>query len=316
MPHPFDRQRFLHWDNLVYRNEVKRILDLLFDCDCGEGDITTQMLLSKNGCIIVNANIIAKEVGIFAGGEEIKNWLSSNKLTKELKVVLKKCDGNRLKKGQEIFRITGSIEKILLVERTILNVLQRLSGIATLTNLFVQVAKPIFVTATRKTFWGMLDKKAVALGGGLTHRLNLSDAILIKENHLAGLERAGSNNTIGDAIGNAWKKVSKDSFLEIEVENRAEAVEAAKQLQLLKTWHGKKFPPAIIMLDNFTPKEISFTIDLIQRLNLAQGIFFEASGGINLKNIRHYKKTGVHTLSIGAITHSAKGLDMSLEFDI
>ncbi|MBN1258358.1 nicotinate-nucleotide diphosphorylase (carboxylating), partial [Candidatus Peregrinibacteria bacterium] len=175
--------------------------------------------------------------------------------------------------------------------------LQRMSGVATATNrLASKLPKNIKLLATRKTFWGLLDKRAVALGGGLTHRLHLFDAILIKDNHLA------LQSDVEAGLKRALKLSSKVCFVEIELQNPS----AVRELLALKLKWPKNF---VVMLDNFKPADVKKTAPLLARA----GIAVEISGGINGKNIKFYCLPGVSVISVGAITNKAPALDISLE---
>ena len=305
----WDRKSFFETEE--YPSYAKNLINEKIKEDIDKGDITTNSLIDENKEI--KAHIIAREDGIVAGIEEISLIL------KEEVTVIKK-DGSEVKNGDIILEINGNARKILAYERTILNILQRMSGIATLTYNTQKLAD-CFIAGTRKTL-SLLDKKAVSVGQGLTHRLNLNDLILIKDNHLKIL-----GNNIGEALELAVKNTEiKD--IEIEVKNEEEALEAAETITKLKS--EKLFA---IMFDNMTPMEIKSTITKINNIlknnttiiknsinnNLKNNnetekiILVEASGGINKNNIEEYSKTGVDIISLGFLTHSAKALDLSLE---
>ena len=222
-----------------------------------------------------------------------------------------KKDGASVKKGEVILEITGNARDILGYERTLLNILQRMCGIATATfNVKKLVKGRCSIAATRKTLLHLIDKKAVSIGKGLTHRLDLSDFILIKDNHLAVL-----GNNIRMAIELSDRN-SKTKHIEIEVKNKKEALEAARAIKKIKS--KKLFA---IMFDNMEPSMIKTTIIKINNILKNKNndkknkriILFEASGGINPKNIAEYSKTGVDVVSLGFLTHSVKAFDMSLD---
>lgn len=273
----FNQKEKLTLKNKKYKNQVKWFTDFMLTEDLGEtGDVTSDTILKTNP--IVKAEIITKENGIIAGLEETK-WLCTKY---KIHVTKYKNDGTGVKKGEKIMQIKGKIKDILKLERTILNILQRMSGIATQTNKLVTKNSPL-LCPTRKTQWGLLDKKAVILGGGGTHRLGLYDWILIKDNHLKQVTSY---------------KLQVTSFYEIECKTEKQVFEFAKQ------------NPCAIMLDNMKPKQIT---KIKQKLNKNYPeIIIEASGGINEKNIREYQKTGVDIISMGNLTHSTKVLDLSL----
>ena len=260
--------------------------------DAGKGDMTTRHFVSNSGRTI-QAIVVAKESGVFAGLTEAEWFLK--KLG--IKTVRKTSDGSPVRKGQEVMRLSGRADKILAAERTLLNLLQRMSGIATATRKLASKLPPtIKLLATRKTFWGLLDKRAVALGGGYTHRLNLSDAILIKDNHLA------LQKDVGVGLKRAIRQSSKVRFVEIELDSMAKV----RQLLALKFKWLKNF---VVMLDNFKPADVKKAAPLFRRA----GLFVEVSGGINEKNIKSYCLPGVSTISVGAITNKAPALDISLD---
>jgi len=191
--------------------------------------------------------------------------------------------------------VTGDARRILMCERTALNLLTRMSGIATQTNQLVKkIPNKTKLYATRKTAPGLryFDKEAVEIGGGKKHRLRLDEMVMIKDNHIA------INNSLESLIKKAKKKYKK---FEVEVENIPDMILAAKS------------GASIIMLDNFTPVQIKKAITVLKNEKLRSGVLLEASGGINSKNISKYGETGVDIISVGSITNSVKGIDMSLE---
>ncbi|HID71764.1 MAG TPA: carboxylating nicotinate-nucleotide diphosphorylase [Thermoplasmata archaeon] len=266
--------------------------------DSGFGDITTQALLAEIGKDKkAKAEIVFKESGVVAGVEEACmifkyygiNWKSLKK------------DGERVQKGEVVLELEGKAESILLVERTVLNLLGRMSGIATATARVVEKVRKkgsnVLIAATRKTAPGLgyLDKKAVVLGGGDSHRFGLFDAVLLKENHLelsGGVERA---------LKIAKKRTSFTKKIEIEVENEEDALSAAK--------NGAD----IIMLDNFEPKKAKKLYKKLKKMRA--DVVVEISGGINEDNIEKYVECG-DVISMGCLTHSVKSLDVSLYLHI
>ncbi|OGK20082.1 nicotinate-nucleotide diphosphorylase (carboxylating) [Candidatus Roizmanbacteria bacterium RIFCSPHIGHO2_02_FULL_37_13b] len=271
-----------------------KLFDSLVDFDDVKSDITSRILSFglKRGI----AKIIFNESGLLAGMEEIKYYIEKRT---EIKFINELQDGSKINKGICICELHGSLQEILKYERLILNVLQRLSGIATQTNKLVTKSFSMRIAATRKTHWGWLDKKAVSIGGGLTHRLSLADGILVKDNHidLLSKERKKAIKMILDSC--------RGKLIEIEVESSDEAIFA------LDEWHYLyALKPIIIMLDNFSIQDANKTIMKIKSNN----IVIELSGGINKQNIAKYKQTEADVISIGALTHSATALDMSLQF--
>jgi len=265
----------------------KKFIEMLIE----EGtDVTTKFTPQKK----VTAKIIAKKDGTTAGFYELKILFETFKID----VLQAVKDGENFKDGDTLFVLEGNSHKILNVERTALDIFSRMCGIATMTNKFCRIAKKINpnirIAATRKTtpLFRYFEKRAVEIGGGDTHRMDLEDNILIKNNHLTLFR-----NNIENALKAAKKSASFTNKIEIEVRNKEDALEAANYAE-------------IIMFDNMSYSEIDGAIKEIRAKN--NKLLFEASGRINLNNIRDYAKTGVDVLSIGALTHSAKQIDMSL----
>ena len=289
----WDRKNKLSVKNKEYKDFVQKIFYFLLEEDVKSGDITTNSLIKKNKKIF--ALIVAKEEGIIAGLEEFSS------INKDLKLKFLKKDGNKIKSGEKILEIKGNAEKILERERVSLNLLQRMSGIATITNrLSKKAGNKIRLAATRKTLWGLLDKKAVSIGGGLTHRLNLNDGIIIKENHIKIL-----NYNIKGILSNVK---NKSKYIEIEVEKSGKALDAAKAIRQLKS--NNLFA---IMFDKIPPEDIKSIIGKFKSQNIYDNILFEASGNINENNLIGYIDCGADIISMGSITNSAKIIDMSLE---
>jgi len=263
--------------------------------DVGQADITTALVVSER--IKAEAEVIAKETGIAAGIEEATILLESLGLKTHVLVT----DGERIRKGQVLMSIPGDARTILSAERTLLNILSRMSGIATGTRKLVEILQKDKLTTkiacTRKTAPGLLyfDKKGVLLGGGDPHRFHLDDMILIKDNHVA---LAGS---LEKAVKTVREKASFSKKIEVEVTRAEDALVAAK------------IGADIIMLDNFSPKQIEDAIRLLKKEGLFGKVLLEASGGITSENILEFARTGVDIVSLGEITASPKALDISLE---
>lgn len=257
-------------------------------------DLTTKSLFTKNPN--ANSRIITRQKIIVAGLEEI-GYLIKTFTKLEAKFLCK--DGDSLEKGQEMLQITGDVKQLLSFERVIINILQRMSGIATETKNIIDAVhadKP-FIAATRKTHWGLLDKKAVAMGGGLTHRLNLSDGILVKDNHLMFM-------TAPETLQQLVQTVHK-TLIEIEVEDEENLKQLVELFKQTKTDNVLG-----ILLDNFSPQE---TQNALSAITPQENIIYEASGGITKENIAAWAQAGVDIISLGALTHSAKAADLSLE---
>jgi nicotinate-nucleotide pyrophosphorylase (carboxylating) len=276
--------------------QVEQLIDQALAEDLGQGDVTTEALIPKaqQG----RASIVAKARGIIAGVEVAKQVFL--KADPELKLAILIEDGAEVKPGDIITKIEGRVASILKAERIALNFLQRLSGIASETGHYVQAVKglPVQITDTRKTTPGLrtLEKYAVRVGGGKNHRMHLGDGILIKDNHLAALCHQGLS--IKEIVTKARQKASPKLKIEVEVKTPQEAVEAAEA------------GADIIMLDNIGLEDMRQAVQLIRGRAL-----IEASGGITLDRVRAVAETGVDLISIGALTHSAKALDISLELD-
>ena len=263
--------------------------------DIGQGDITTALIVPAEST--AEAEVIAKESGVVAGIEEGKILLESL----GLKVHTSVKDGEKIRDRQVLMRISGDAKTILSAERTFINILSRMSGIATATRKLTEKIRKAElktrIACTRKTAPGLLyfDKKAVSIGGGDSHRLHLDDMILIKDNHIA---MAGS---VEEAVKKVREKASFSKKIEVEVETVEDVLAAAKA------------EVDIIMLDNFSPKQIEKAIRLLKKAGFLGRILLEASGGITTQNILVFASTGIDIVSLGELTDSVKALDVSLE---
>ena len=276
--------------------QIDTIIDIALREDTGHGDITSETLIPQD--LSGRAELTVKEKGVLAGIEITRRVF--HRIDGSLVIDILIEDGTAVEAGDIIGTVTGSVISILKAERVALNFLQRLSGIATTTAQFVAEVSglPTRILDTRKTTPGlrMLEKYAVRMGGGHNHRLHLGDSILIKDNHIAALRAMGMN--LKDIVAKARHDTSDGITIEVEVTNTKEALEA------LKAGAG------IIMLDNMTPNEMR------QVVNLVEGqVKIEASGGITLENVHQIAMTGVDSVSIGALTHSFKSLDISLKLE-
>jgi len=290
--------------------QIEEIIDRALAEDLGKGDVTTEALISgdQRGA----GFIVAKKEGILAGIGVAKQVF--HQVDPELKVEILLEDGARVKPGSRVAKVSGNIASILKAERVALNFLQHLSGIASETNRYVEAVKglPVRIMDTRKTTPGLrsLEKYAVRVGGGENHRMNLSDGILIKDNHLAALRSQGLNikEIIAKARQNAPLSLrgekrrsnlqARQTQVEVEVGTVSEALEAVEA--------GAN----IVMLDNMNLEDMRKAVKSIHGRAL-----IEASGGITLDNVRAVAETGVDFISIGALTHSARALDISLELE-
>lgn len=276
-------------------NQLNTIIDLALDEDIGKGDITSDLLIPSN--LKAKATFVAKAEGVLAGIDIARLVFVRVDPAIKFKILLQ--DGSQLKKGDLIANIKGNARSILEAERVALNFLQRLSGIATQTAGYVALINdlPVHILDTRKTTPGMrlLEKYAVCMGGGQNHRFNLSDGILIKDNHLMSLRAQGM--TLKEIVVQAKLNAPKGIKVEVEVTNLKEVDEAVSA------------GADIIMFDNMSPAQMRRAVKKIPTQ-----IKTEASGNITADNVRAVAETGVNFISIGALTHSSKALDISLEF--
>ncbi|MFQ6087135.1 MAG: carboxylating nicotinate-nucleotide diphosphorylase [Candidatus Bathyarchaeia archaeon] len=263
--------------------------------DIGQGDITTSLTIPSG--TVVEAKVQVKEPGVTAGIEEALMFLEGFGLQANPLV----SDGSKVRSKTDMLKIVGDARTLLSIERTLLNLLSRMSGIATFTNRLVEKVRragyKTRVACTRKVAPGLsyFDKRAVVIGGGDTHRLHLDDMILVKDNHLAVI------GDIDTAVKTVRKAVSFSKKVEVEVSTAEDALEAVEA------------GVDIVMLDNFTSKQAKNTIELLKKKGLRNRVLVESSGGVTEKNILEFAAAGVDIISLGEITDSAKALDMSLE---
>ncbi len=274
--------------------DIRRAVRAGLEEDLGEGDITTTALFSKP--VPAHASIIAQQPMVVAGlAAAVQTFLM---VDPSLRLTTHTHDGDRIPTGAVILDVEGDGRSILRAERVALNFLQHLSGIATLTKKFCQAVRhtPARILDTRKTLpgWRALQKWAVALGGGTNHRFSLGDGLLIKDNHLALLQKG--KQAVQAACRLAHRDSSRAVPLIVEVESLADVREALA---------GKA---DIILLDNMTPAMVTQAVRLIKRQAIV-----EVSGGITLKNVRAMAQAGADRISIGALTHSAPAANISLE---
>jgi nicotinate-nucleotide pyrophosphorylase (carboxylating) len=269
---------------------AKKALESFLLEDIGKGDITSKLLGRKR----ITASIISRQHGLIAGVRYAKETFTSKNCT----VKILKKDGQKVKPNEKIMTISGSAYSILSCERTALNLLSRMSGIATQTNILARIIKQANPSAdlysTRKTAPGLriFDKEAVEIGGGNKHRMSLDDMVMIKDSHIAAAK------SLTKLIRLA-KKCHKT--IEVEVENLRDAIIAARE--------GAN----IILLDNIPPTKIVKIIKALKDLGLRKKVKIEASGGIDSSNVKSYARSGVDMISIGRLTNSVSGLDLSLE---
>jgi nicotinate-nucleotide pyrophosphorylase (carboxylating) len=281
-----------------YFDERKALLNFLRE-DIGRGDITSNSVLKPN--LLASSTILCKdsEQAVVAGLREVGIIFDLCKCSCTALV----DEGSMVSHGNEVMRIKGRARDILKAERTALNLLMRMSGIATETKKFVEVVKKISkdieIAGTRKTAPGLrsFDKKAIKIGGGRTHRNSLDEMVLIKDNHLV------LTGSIRESISSAKKLVGNNIKVECEVTDLQSAIEAIN------------FGADVIMLDNFSPHEVENATRVLKELGLRQKCLLEISGGISLANVSQFAKSNPDIISVGSLTHSAKSVDFSLEVD-
>ena len=273
---------------------IDELIDLAFAEDIGDGDHTTLCCIPDTA--MGKSRLLIKEPGILAGVEIARNIF--HRFDPDLKMTVYIEDGNAVKPGDVAFVVEGRVQSLLQTERLMLNVMQRMSGIATMTHRYVKKLEGLHtrILDTRKTTPGMrmLEKEAVKIGGGVNHRIGLFDMILLKDNHVdfaGGIENAISR------CHDYLKAKGKDLKIEIEVRNLDELKEVMRVGGVDR-----------IMLDNFSPELTKEAVKIV-----GGKYEIESSGGITFDTIRDYAESGVDFVSVGALTHSVKGLDMSFK---
>jgi nicotinate-nucleotide pyrophosphorylase (carboxylating) len=281
---------------LLTPRELEIVIDRALEEDSISADVTTSVLIPSH--LQARASLIPKEPGILSGLDVVA--ATFKRVNPDLVFTQKLVDGERVQGGEVVATISGSMASILTAERTALNFLQRMSGIATLTDLYVKAVDgtTASIADTRKTAPGLrlLDKYSVSIGGGRNHRMNLTDGVLIKDNHLAAL--SGEGVSLIQAIKRARTKAPHTVKIEVEVETVEAALDA--------TAAGAD----IVMLDNMSPAEMRNAVDQI-----SAECFVEASGNITLENVAEVAQSGVDIISVGALTHSVRALDISLDYE-
>lgn len=276
------------------KNDVREIIKMVYQ-DIGFEDLTSNAVINPDTHI--RAQIISREDGVLSGVDLARTIFEEF----SIKSTVKLFDGENVGPDNVVMEIEGDARTILSVERTVLNIIMRMSGISTITAKLIddvrEVNKDIIVAGTRKTTPGLqfLEKQAIRVGGGDTHRYRLDDCILIKDNHVA---LVGSVKT---AVEKAKQYVSFTKKVEVEVESTGDALEAAMA------------GADIILLDNMNPNEVRKVLKALEKKDIREKVLIEVSGGINPNNIVEYAETGADVISTGFITHSARSLDMTLE---
>ena len=290
---PYDRSALLTLDDSEYVLDLERFVGSAYDSDTADGDVTTEALSLRE---FIETRLIAKSDGVFCGVLEME-WLLK-RVAPSVQWKLHVSEGALFMNGDLLVEFEGNSDELLKVERTLLNVLQRLCGISTMTADLVVAADPCRVAATRKTLYGRLDKRAVAVGGGLTHRLILVDAPMFKDTHFDGVDRSW------ERIVEALTTLSSDlPFVTIEVRKIDRLSELIGRIPSGMPW------PIFLLLDNFAPADLQ---EALQTIDRPLNVFFEASGGISADTVSAYSKTGVEVLSVGALTHTVQPADLSM----
>lgn len=273
---------------------IDRLLDLAFAEDIGDGDHTTLSTIPADA--MGRSRLIVKEEGVLAGVKEAEKVL--HRVDPSIKMTVMIADGARVKPGDVAFVAEGPVRSLLIAERTMLNIMQRMSGVATMTAKYQDELSGLHtkVLDTRKTTPGMriMEKEAVKIGGGTNHRIGLFDMILIKDNHIdfaGGIEKAIERT----------RQYCKDNGKDLKIEVEVRSLDDIKRVMAIGGVDR-------IMFDNFTPELTKESVKLV-----AGTMETESSGGITIENLRAYGEAGVDFISVGALTHSVKGLDMSFK---
>ncbi|WIY60436.1 carboxylating nicotinate-nucleotide diphosphorylase [Bacillus arachidis] len=273
--------------------KVRKALESFFLEDIGERDVTSQLIFPEN--LKAKGTFLAKDTGVFAGRVVIEQGFRL--LDESIQITFHKNDGDLVEKGEILASVEGPIASLLTAERVILNIIQRMSGIATMTQRAVRALESNHtrICDTRKTMPGlrMFDKYAVVCGGGYNHRFGLYDGVMIKDNHIAF---AGS---ITKAVTSVKEKLGHMVKVEVETETKEQVHEAVAA------------GADIIMFDNRTPEEVHEFSKIVP-----SAIVTEASGGITIENLSKYGKTGVDYISLGVLTHSTGALDISFNIEV
>ncbi len=276
--------------------QIDNMIDLALAEDTSHGDVTSEALIPPG--LQGRAAILVKEKGIIAGGEVAGRVFLRVDPSLQVEVLIE--DGTKVKPGDIVATISGTVLSILRVERVALNFLQRLSGIASQTAQYVAKMRGlgVSITDTRKTTPGirLLEKYAVRMGGGQNHRFHLGDGILIKDNHLSALRVSGMS--LKEIVAKAKQNAPRGLKVEVETKTVQEALDAVDA------------GADIVMLDNMSVDEMRRAVSLI-----SGQVRIEASGGITLANVQAVAETGIDFISVGALTHSPKALDISLELE-
>ena len=277
---------------MLERRQILRVVEMALDEDAPHGDLTSEVFVPRDA--VATADLVAREPGVLSGAEVVEVAFTALDPTVEVEVLV--ADGQCFVAGEKLATIRGNARAVLRGERIALNLVQRMCGIATLTAAYVEAAGPsVRVADTRKTTPGLraLERHAVRCGGGHNHRFSLSDAVMAKDNHLALVD------DITAAIRSAREQLPHTTHLEVEVD-RLDQVEPVLAGDV-----------DTIMLDNFSLDDLRAGVELV-----AGRALVEASGGVDLSTIGAIAATGVDVVSVGALTHSVRNLDLGLDVRI
>ncbi len=312
---------FLSVHDKRYQRAVCTVLDEQLLSDDSNNDVTSQVVFLED--FDKTAIVVAKQNGVISGVDEVVFWLSEKKIFK-IRAFVK--NGDSVKKGSTILEISGSVKKLLAFERTILNIIGHMSGISSHANSLLSIVNKSrsaafpMLAATRKTRFGLLDKAAVIAGGCGAHRLNLSDCVLIKHNHLYAQSGGFSQILVrayNEAVSLKRLNIGKNKFLSTQPTPRFFEVEVTHEKDFFDACeffncNAVKELPTVIMLDNFSAKAAA---RIIKKMNLKypdRNFIVECSGGISSKNLIKYTKSGADVLSMGSLVYGASFLDVSM----
>ena len=287
---------------------IKQLIRAAVEEDLGSaGDITSATMKPGERA---EARLVARQAGVISGLDLVSDICAAfeERLSDAAQFTASAIDGDMVESGSEVGVLRASRSGALTIERTMLNFLGRMSGVATLTRQFVDAAHAanpdVLVMDTRKTIpgWRELDKYAVRCGGGTNHRDGLHDAILIKDNHLAGVPTERLASTLFDMLNRVDELPVKPKFVEVEVDNLTQFEQVCRVLGV-----------NIVLLDNFSGEDLRRAVEMRDALGLSGKLALEASGGVTLETIADIAATGVDRISVGALTHSAPALDIGLD---
>ena len=313
-PVVLDRSDFLAMKNKPYREVVADYLEWALGQDLAKkGDITTSIFLTSSKKEIKAQVRSRNNEGILAGREELEFFLESKKIDFKFHYQ----DGEKFPaQNQVLLTIQSQVTDVLVFERLILNFLQRMISIATNTEAFCARIREITphakIASTRKSPLGLMDKKAVAVGGGLTHRLGLFDAILIKDNHLHILNQSQNIDELLEKYLTVINE-SEAAFLEIECDDQERFLEIIKNIKKNK-FHHRINKKIILMLDNFSPKEAKKSIQVLEKEGLRQIVFTEISGGVSFGNLKDYARCESDFISTSALVSDCPSIDIGMDF--